>query len=433
MAGTFSICSLGCKVSHYEAAWFRQQLAQRYTEVEFGRPADITVISSCTVTNTAGSKSRQMLHRARAASPHGCICLVGCYAQMEYAGDPAVFADADIVVGSSHKQQVPALIEAFLTDHQKRALVDEDLSGCPYEPLVLDSFDQVRAYLKIQDGCGQYCSYCVIPYARGPQRCLDADTAVAAAQGLVAAGHPEIVLAGIHTGRYRDGSLDLTGLIRRLLHEVDGLQRLRISSIEMTEVTDELVELMAQDPRIGRHLPIPCQSGCDRILKAMKRPYTTDQYARRIGEIRDRIPDLCLSSDVIAGFPGETEEDFAQTVSFVQEVGFSFLHVFPYSAKAHTPAARLPQQVPGPVKRQRVAKLTKLSGRLYNSYVSRFPGSSGLVLFEKALGNGWYQGHNSQYVMVKVPGSEDLTGKLLAVRYTAADDDGLTGRLEEEA
>ena len=423
----FAICNLGCKVNNYEANWYAQELSKKYEEVRWGQKADIYIINSCTVTNVAGSKTRQMMHRARKQNENAVLCVIGCYVQME-AEDEDIFRDVDILVGSSHKKEIPELIDRFLQDHEKISIV-EDLKGCPFEEMKLNSFSQTRAYLKIQDGCNQFCSYCVIPYARGRERCLDPDKVIEIAGSLVGNGHSELVLTGIHTGRYRYGDTDFTSLVRRLLNEVEGLKRLRISSIEMTEVTDELVDLMSHDDRIAHHLHIPMQTGCDEILKAMNRPYTTADYLTRIEEIRKKVPDVSISSDVIVGFPGESEENFQSTVEFIRKVNLSFLHVFPYAAKKHTPAAVMKNQIPDAVKKQRVAELTRLSDELYNPYVRQFVGNRGKVLFEIHR-DGFLQGHNSEYVLVRVKSDDiSLLHQMKDVEYQDVNDDYLLGEL----
>ncbi|MBQ7223634.1 MAG: tRNA (N(6)-L-threonylcarbamoyladenosine(37)-C(2))-methylthiotransferase MtaB [Erysipelotrichaceae bacterium] len=425
----FSICNLGCKVNNYEANWYSQQLAQKYEEVPFGAFSDIFIINTCTVTNTAGSKSRQMMHRARKINPEAVLCVVGCYVQMEYT-DEKIFEDCDILIGSNHKLELPALIDEFLEKREKIARV-EPFEETPFEEMKLLDYRQTRAYLKIQDGCNQFCTYCVIPLARGRERSLDADRVIDIARTLTEKGHSELVLTGIHTGRYYHDGTDFTALVRRLLAEVPELRRLRISSIEMTEVTDEFVELMKNDERIARHLHIPLQSGCDITLKAMGRPYTTEDYLNKIESIRREIPDISISSDVIVGFPGESEEDFAATVKFIERANLSFLHVFPYAAKQHTVAAGLKQQVREEIKRQRVTKLTELSDRLYNDYVSGLAGKQGKVLFERKM-DGYWQGHNSEYVLVKVTSEEDLAGRILTVSYHRRDGECLIGSLRED-
>ena len=424
----FAICNLGCKVNNYESNWYQQQLAQKYQEVDFSEKADIYLINTCTVTNTAGSKSRQMMHRAHHRNPDAVLAVVGCYVQME-ANNPDIFEDVDILVGSSHKTEIPQLIDQFLSDGKKVRLV-ENVEHVSFEEMQLHSFNQTRAYLKIQDGCNQFCSYCTIPLARGRERSLDPDKVIEIANDLTASGHKEIVLTGIHTGRYRYQNTDFTALVKRILNEVDNLERIRISSIEMTEVTDELIEIMASDHRLAHHLHIPLQAGDDEILKSMNRPYNGQQYKEKIEWIRSRIPGISISSDVIVGFPGETEEQFENSRKLIEDCRLSFLHVFPFAAKKGTVAYTMKQQVSAQEKKRRVSELTTLSERLYNDFITEMTGKSGLVLLEKQQ-DGWLQGHNSEYVMVRIKGDETLLHDVVKVRYTGVDGECLTGEITE--
>ncbi|MBR0137434.1 MAG: tRNA (N(6)-L-threonylcarbamoyladenosine(37)-C(2))-methylthiotransferase MtaB [Erysipelotrichaceae bacterium] len=422
----FAICNLGCKVNNYESNWYREQLQQKYEEVEFGRKADIYVINTCTVTNTAGSKSRQMIHRARKLNPDALIVAVGCYVQMEFS-QPDIFEDCDIIIGSKDKTKLPELIEEYLEKKERISLV-EDFETCAFEKMLLKDFNQTRAYLKIQDGCNQFCGYCTIPLARGRERSLDAQSAVQQAESLVKAGHKEIVLTGIHTGRYQDGNINLTKLIKMILSQVPELERIRISSIEMTEVTDELIDLIALDKRIARHLHIPLQVGNDRLLKLNNRPYTTGQFAERIRHIRERIPLISISSDIIAGLPTETDEEFRETYEFCRDVSFSFMHVFPYALKKKTKDAMIREQVPADVKKQRAADLTTLSKELYNVFVMDFLGKECDVLFERSV-DGLLTGHNSEYVTVTAKGDESHLHCCCRVRVTGAKDGILEGEI----
>ncbi len=423
----YSICNLGCKVNNYEANWYSQQLGLKYEEVPFGHEkADIYIINSCTVTNTAGSKTRQMMHKARKLNPEACICVVGCYVQMEYQKEN-IFADCDILIGSNHKKELPDLIEQFLENRQKIVRV-EDFTACPFETMNIRSFNQTRAYLKIQDGCNQFCSYCVIPFARGRERSLDPDTVIEIANQLTSSGHKEIVLTGIHTGRYRYESTDFTALVKRILNEVKGLERLRVSSIEVTELTDEFIRLIRDDERMGKHLHVPLQTGSDPVLKAMRRPYVRAEYQAAIDKIIAQVPSISISSDVIVGFPQESDEDFRSTCEFIENSGLSFLHVFPYAAKAHTVAAAMKGQVREETKRQRVTDLTDISHGIYYTFIKKMAGKEGKVLFE-TYHDGILSGHNSEYVMVEVESEKDLSGQMCSVRYTEAREDHLVGEL----
>jgi threonylcarbamoyladenosine tRNA methylthiotransferase MtaB len=293
--------------------------------------------------------------------------------------------------------------------------------------MALCHFNQTRAYLKIQDGCNQFCGYCTIPLARGRERSLDLDRVVENARLLVQGGHQELVLTGIHTGRWNDGKHDLADLMQALLREVEGLQRIRLSSIEMTEVSDRLIELMAGDRRIARHLHIPLQTGNDRLLKLNNRPYTTKEYHDRINEIRERIPGISISSDIIAGLPTETDQEHEQTMAFIESCRLSFLHVFPYARKQHTPDASL-AQVPENVRKQRAAGLTKLSQRLYNDYMISFFNKEVEVLFETSE-NGLLKGHCSEYVEVTVNSQSDLRHQICRVHIDGIEGECLKGHL----
>lgn len=422
----FAICNLGCKVNNYEANWYSEQLAKKYEEVDFRQKADIYIINSCSVTNMAGSKSRQMIHKARKQNSDACIVACSCYVQMEYEKEN-IFDDVDILVGSKDKTKIPQLIEQYLKDGQKINIV-EKFEKTDFEEMMLNDFNQTRAYLKIQDGCNQFCSYCTIPFARGRERSLNHETVIKQAKKLVEAGHIEIVLTGIHTGRYNDGMVNLTQLIKLLLDEVEGLKRIRLSSIEISEVSDELIALMKNDLRIARHLHIPVQTGNDRLLKLNNRPYTCSQFLDRIEEIRALLPGISISTDVIAGLPSETEQEADEIAQFIADCNFSFLHVFPYARKEHTFDATLKQQVSEIDKKRRAERLTKLSERLYNEYNKTLVGQKVEVVFE-TYKDGYLKGHCSQYVLVKVSSETDYSHQLKTVLITGVHEDYLFGEI----
>lgn len=392
---TVSVMNLGCKVNAYESEAIVQQLEEEgYTRVPFGSQADLAMIFTCAVTNEAARKSRQMIHRARRS---GCriVAVAGCYAQI----DPDAVKDADIVVGSVHKKNLPGYVHAFERTGE-RILDVGVLDQEEFEPLSMVRFaDRTRAFLKIEDGCNQFCSYCVIPYARGRERSMAPDCVIEEARR-IAVHHKEIVLTGIHTGRYgREYGVSLAGLLRRILNEVPELERLRISSIEVTELNEEFLSLMEENPRIARHLHIPLQSGCDRILEAMRRPYRTDEFLERITDIRRRMPGISISTDLIVGFPGETDADFEETVSFLKTCAFSFLHVFPFSVRSGTAAEKMDHQIHAEVKKQRAKICLNLSEELYDTYKREKIGSQVRVLMERSE-NGMSSGHSSEYLEV---------------------------------
>ena len=423
----FAICNLGCKVNNYESNWYRQQLSKQYQEVDFKEFSDIYIINSCTVTNMAGSKTRQMMHKARKQNPDSCIVVVGCYVQMEF-DDPELFKDCDILIGSKDKTRLPELIDQFFIDGKRVTLV-QNKDKYPFEEMFITDFNQIRAYLKIQDGCNQFCSYCVIPYARGRERCLPMPLVLNQAKALVKSGHCELVLTGIHTGRWHDGDYVFSDLVEKLVVEVEGLKRLRISSIEVTEIDDKLIELMSKNDIIAHHLHIPLQTGSDFLLKDNNRPYNSKYYIDKNNNIRSKINDISISSDVIVGLPNETEEYFQQTIDTIQQAHLSFLHVFPYARKKHTVDYDKKNQVDAKVKKERVGRLTNLSLRLYNNYAGSFVGKTVNVLFEK-YEKGINKGHCSQYLNVELACAIDLTNQFVKVEVISVKESTLIARLK---
>ncbi len=392
----FSICNLGCKVNAFEAESIASVMEGKgWTRVPFEEAADAVLIFTCAVTNMAASKSRKMMHRARRLNKDAIICMTGCYAEV----DEGMLEDAEIIAGTRYKKNVPLYIDAYMQNHEK-IRVRGELEHIPFDNMEAEQFEnRTRAYLKVQDGCNQFCSYCIIPYARGRERSMEPDLVIAEAKRL-AANYPEIVLAGIHTGRYgREYGLTLAQLMKRILEEVPALQRLRISSIEMTEIDDEMIELIKHEPRIARHLHIPLQSGCDSVLRRMNRPYTTDQYYDKITMIRHEIEDIAISCDLITGFPMESEEEFQQTCDFLNKCGFSFLHVFPYSVRKGTPAATMQGQIDPRIKKERTKICMDISKHLEVAYMQSYLNKDTEVIFETEE-DGYVKGHSSQYFPV---------------------------------
>ena len=384
------VINLGCKVNAYETESTAQMLeAEGFERTENAEEADVTVIFTCAVTNTAAAKSRKQIHRARRSRPDSVIAVAGCYAQI----DPEALKEADILIGTAHKPLLTQYIRQFLRDRIPVRDIT-DLSGIAFEPMYADRFEErTRAFLKIQDGCDQFCTYCVIPYARGRERSMEPDAVLREIRKL-SSSHREIVLAGIHTGRYgKEHGITLTGLLKRILDEVPELQRIRISSIEVTELTDEFLEFLAEQPRIARHLHIPVQSGCDTVLARMGRPYTTEQYYDRLCQIRELVPDISLSTDLMVGFPGETDAEFDETLAFIRKCRFSFLHVFPYSLRKGTAAEKLPDHCEPEIKKQRAAVCLALSDALYEEYVRSMIGHEVQVVMETET-----RGYSSEYI-----------------------------------
>lgn len=404
----FAIATLGCKVNGYESEGYSAALLEKgYEEVSFKEYADIYIINTCAVTNTAASKSRQKIHQAIALNPDALIVVVGCYVQTakdEIEKDEHI----DLLIGSDGKKDLPNLIEEALKNRKRKVIVHDVRQVKVFEALPIHRFTrQTRAYLKIQDGCNQFCSYCIIPYARGAERSLNADEAIKIAKDLVKNGHLEIVLSGIHTGRYMDeNGTNLTALMKRMVNEVKGLKRIRISSIEMNEVTDELLAFMKEEEKVARHLHIPIQSANNGILKAMNRPYEVEWFKERVHYIRTLIPEISISSDVIVGFPQESIEQFEDTMHNISDMQLSFLHVFPYSKRDRTVAANMKGHLSNAEKKERANALIAQSKQMYETYKKTFIGKTVNVIFETEK-DGYLFGHSSEYlpVMAKVSSS----------------------------
>lgn len=422
----FTICNLGCKVNACEAESIAEALERKgWQRTEEEANSDAVLIFTCAVTNTAAAKSRKQVHKAMRLNPEAVLVAVGCYAQL----NDGLLKDAAILVGSSHKQEIPAYIEQYQKDHQKICVLD-DLQKVSFEELPIDHFENhSRGVLKIQDGCDQFCSYCVIPYVRGRERSLAPDEVVASAKK-IAQVHSEIVLTGIHTGRYgKEYGVTLAQLMKRILQEVPSLKRLRISSIEISEISDELIQVMKEEPRIARHLHIPLQSGCDAILKKMNRPYDIKAYYARIEQIRKEIPDIAISCDIIVGFPGESDAMFAETYSFLKKCSFSFLHVFPYSLREGTKAAEMPCQIDPQTKKKRVDACTALSLALSDAYQQSKVGALAEVITELPQ-DGDTPGHTSDYIPVRIRQALYPRGSLVKVRLKQYLDHQMIGEAE---
>ena len=354
----FSIITLGCKVNAYESQYYAGQLEKLgYEQVSPEKACDICIINTCTVTNTAASKSRQKIHYAKRMNPNALCVLVGCFVQCASEEERKAL-DADLIVGAKQKNELVNLIQQALKDHEKIDVVHEVTQFKDFEAMPVHCFESMhRAFLKVQDGCNQFCSYCAIPFARGRERSLNHEQVIQIAKDLCDKGHTEIVLTGIHTGRYFDGEYDLAKLMKALLENTPDYVYYRISSIEITEVSDELIGLMQENSRMCHHLHIPVQSACNETLKRMNRPYTIEQFKEKIEYIRSCIPDISISTDVIAGFVQESDEEFETTYKNLAELKLSFFHVFPYSKRNGTKASTLKGEINGKIAKARVARL----------------------------------------------------------------------------
>ena len=413
--------NLGCKVNAYETEAMQQQLEERgYEIVSFDQKADVYIINTCSVTNIADRKSRQMLHRAKKLNPEAVVVAAGCYVQV--ASDALKEDDSvDIIVGNNNKARLADILEEYMKDRQgdEGGYVLDIARAREYEELHVSRLgEHTRAFIKVQDGCNQFCSYCIIPYARGRVRSRKPEDVEAEVKGLVARGYREVVLTGIHLSSYgtehmegspvKGGDWDsgpLWDLIERI-HRVEGLERIRLGSLEPRIITREFAEKLAGLPEFCPHFHLSLQSGCDATLKRMNRHYTTEDYLRRCGILREIFDHPAITTDVIAGFPGETEEEFEETRSFLETVRFYEMHVFKYSKRQGTRAAVMEDQVSEQVKARRSDVLLELEKTMSREYRERFAGSRVSVLFEEAaeIGGKWYMmGHTPQYVKAALP------------------------------
>ncbi|MFJ7828851.1 tRNA (N(6)-L-threonylcarbamoyladenosine(37)-C(2))-methylthiotransferase MtaB [Peribacillus sp. NPDC097284] len=417
---TVAFHTLGCKVNHYETEAIWQLFkTEGYDRVEFENTSDVYVINTCTVTNTGDKKSRQVIRRAIRKNPNAVIAVTGCYAQTSPAEIMAI-PGVDIVVGTQDRGKLLAYIEQFKVEREPINAVGNIMKNRVYEELDVPAFtDRTRASLKIQEGCNNFCTFCIIPWARGLMRSRDPKEVLHQAEQLVEAGYKELVLTGIHTGGYGDDLKDYNlAMLLRDLEKVEGLKRIRISSIEASQITDEIIEVLTKSKKVVRHLHIPIQSGSDTVLKRMRRKYTMDFFGDRIEKLKVALPGLAVTSDVIVGFPGETEEEFMETYNFIKKYKFSELHVFPYSKRTGTPAARMDDQVDEDVKNERVHRLISLSDQLAKEYASQFEGEVLEVIPETPLENGLYEGYSDNYMKVIFPATEEMVGEIVKVKIT---------------
>ncbi|GEN84637.1 threonylcarbamoyladenosine tRNA methylthiotransferase MtaB [Sporosarcina luteola] len=419
--------TLGCKVNHYETEAIWQLFKEAgYERSDFEKNADVYVVNTCTVTNTGDKKSRQVIRRAIRRNPDAVICVTGCYAQTSPAEIMAI-PGVDIVVGTQDRTKLLGLIDEYRVERQPINAVRNIMKNRVYEELDVPAFtDRTRASLKIQEGCNNFCTFCIIPWARGLMRSRDPEEVIRQAQQLVDAGYLEIVLTGIHTGGYGEDLKDynLARLLRDLETKVDGLKRLRISSIEASQLTDEVIEVLRNSTKIVRHLHIPIQSGSNTVLKRMRRKYTMEFFAERLDRLREALPHLAITSDVIVGFPGETEEEFMDTYNFIRDHRFSELHVFPYSKRTGTPAARMEDQIDEDVKNERVHRLIELNDQLAKQYAADFENEVLEVIPEEKYKldpeSGLYEGYTDNYLKVVFPAEEAMVGKIIKVKITKA-------------
>jgi threonylcarbamoyladenosine tRNA methylthiotransferase MtaB len=416
---TVALTTLGCKLNFAETSTLGRQFLERgYSVVEFGRPADVAVINTCSVTERADRECRQLIRRARRASPDAVVVVTGCYAQLDPAAVSAI-EGVDVVLGTAEKFSLFDLVGPLEKQLYPHVFVGPVTEAGNFGPAAsTEAADRTRAFLKVQDGCDFSCSFCTIPLARGASRSQSVDACVRQARELTEAGYREIVLTGVNVGDYgrKDGT-DLLALLRSLA-DVEGLDRLRISSIEPNLLTDAIIDFVASHPVMCNHFHIPLQSGADEVLRGMRRRYTAAQYASRVAAVRKRLPECGIGVDVIVGFPGETEQEFEATHRFLVDLPISYLHVFTYSERRNTPAASRPMRVEPKERFRRSQVLRQLGEKKKRAFHERMVGRVLTVLFETDEGDGCRCGFTDNYVRVGVPAGEAAGNTIVPVAIT---------------
>ncbi|NLX76076.1 MAG: tRNA (N(6)-L-threonylcarbamoyladenosine(37)-C(2))-methylthiotransferase MtaB [Clostridiaceae bacterium] len=421
--------TLGCKVNTYETEGMKRLFEKSgYLIVEPEDCADVYVINTCTVTHLSDRKSRQMIRRAKRLNPNAVIAVVGCYAQVapeEAAGIEGV----NLVIGNNHKSEIVELVEKYSGGAQKiEVSLRSELKS--YEELWTESYTgQTRAFLKIQDGCDQFCSYCIIPFARGKVRSRSIESIIHEAAKLADNGFKEIVLTGIHLTSYgKDtGANTLLDVIKEL-DKINGILRIRLGSLEPLYMTGEMIREMSMVEKLCPHFHLSLQSGCDETLRRMNRRYTTAEFREIVENIRQNIDDVAITTDIMTGFPGETEEEFRETLSFVESIGFSQAHIFQYSVRKGTKAAEMKEQIPPQVKEERSKILMEICEKSMYNFREKQIGKVTGVLFEEQ-DEGYWTGHTGNYIPVRVLSEKNISGELLNVKLVENRHDFITGQI----
>ncbi|MEE0547871.1 MAG: tRNA (N(6)-L-threonylcarbamoyladenosine(37)-C(2))-methylthiotransferase MtaB [Peptococcaceae bacterium] len=425
--------TLGCKVNQHDSAIMAALFQDAgYTIVDFNDKADVYVVNTCTVTHLSDRKSRQMIRRAAGENPDATVVVCGCYAQTA-KNELEALDEVDLIIGTNERHRVVEAVEEFRANHVKTAYMPDDDELFVYEDLPHERVSgMTRAYVKVQEGCDQFCAYCIIPYARGPLRSRSEEDTIAEINMLVDKGYKEVILTGIHLGAYgrgvKDQTCDLTGLCRRILDETK-IERLRLGSLEGIEVTDELIDMIATNPRMAQHLHLPLQSGCDRTLEAMRRPYDSEAFRDMMRSIRQRVPDIAITTDLMVGFPDETEEDFKESLVFCNDIAFANMHIFKYSMRGGTPAAAMTGQIDPQIKERRAKQMADVAQKNKHEYEQRFVGKTLRILVEEQNKEGLWTGHSSNYLFVAFPGEGIQSGDFVDVKLTEAGKNRLLGEI----
>lgn len=401
----FCIKTLGCKVNTYESELMHNLFIRKgyvYSEED----ADIYVVNTCTVTNMSDRKSRGVIHNIRRNHPNSILVVTGCFSQNAFNTGRLDEIDADIILGNKDKSKVVEYVEEFIKNKEKK-LKFYNMDEVEFENMELDNMhSRARAFVKIEDGCENFCTYCIIPYVRGKVRSKKHEEVIKEVKSLVDKGYKEIVLTGIHTGHYIDGKYNFENLLKDLI-KIEGLIRLRISSIEINELTDGVLDIFSKSNILVPHLHIPLQSGSNKVLKEMNRKYDKEYFINRINYIRKIKENVSITTDVIVGFPGETEEEHKESMETIKEVGFTKVHTFPYSDRYGTIASTMPNKVDGNIKKRRVKELLTLSKELEVNFYKKFYNKKLEVLIEEEK-DGFFYGHTPNFIRVKISGNYTL-------------------------
>jgi len=430
MSKTVNFTTLGCKVNQYDTQAMLEQFEKHgYVASQGNAPADVYVVNTCTVTGTGDKKSLQLIRRCRRRNPQAELVVTGCLAQR--MGENLRETGARLILGTQYRASVVELLEKAIAENTQIVAVD-NVEGVPYEPLFIHNHEgHTRAVMKIQEGCDNHCTYCIIPSVRGTIRSRPIEAIREEAEALAKAGFQELVLTGIHLtsyGRDLEGRPSLAEAVKAAC--VPGITRVRLGSLEPRVASEAFVEELSKLPQICPQFHLALQSGSDSVLRRMKRGYNTTQFLAAAERIRRAWPDAAFTTDVIVGFPGETEEEFADTLRFSREIGFARMHVFPFSPRVTTPAAEMPDQIPESVKADRVKRLIALGDELAREYHEAFIGRTVPVLLEERLPDGSMVGYTPEYIHVRVSGGE--SGKVQSVRLTAIEGEGMVGECAED-
>jgi threonylcarbamoyladenosine tRNA methylthiotransferase MtaB len=425
--------TLGCKVNQYETEAMIESFENAgYEAVEYTEYADVYIINTCTVTNMGDRKSRQVIRRALELNPDACVAVVGCYSQIapkEVLEIPGV----SLVVGTNERSRIVELVEYAMEKEEKLNMVNDIMEVREFEEMSIKNYkSRTRAFLKIQEGCDQYCTYCIIPYARGHIRSRKPESIIAEVRELAESGFKEVVLTGIHVASYgKDlGDTSLIEMIEKV-HQVDGVERIRMSSVDPNVMTEEFIVRIKKLPKICRHFHLSLQSGCDETLKRMNRKYTTEEYKRVVGRLREVFDGVAITTDLIVGFPGETEEEFQETAAFIEEISFSAMHVFKYSPREGTPASRYQNQVKPQVKDARSKLITSIAKKNEEKFKKSFIGSCRSVLYEQPIDekDSLYEGLTDNYIRVVSESQCDIKGKIIETTLLTLKEDYMVGKI----